>query len=99
MIHLEEIQIVEDHADIIGPVEEVLVEPARSEYFLQDGRPLTHRNHVQHSVKEPDTFSCRHSMIQLHQDLDCFVEKQVIELRRYQTIVLVYGLEPACHQF
>jgi hypothetical protein len=99
VIHLEEEEVVEDHPDIVGPVEEVAVEVLRIQDLCQDRSPLTDRYDMQNTIEEPDALGSRHTMVQLHQQLDGLKEEKIVELRRDQALVLVEGREPTRHQF
>ena len=46
--------LVEDHPDIVGPMEEVAVEVFRIQDLCQDRCPLTDRYDMQDTIEEPD---------------------------------------------
>ena len=98
MIHLEEEEIVEDHSDIVGPMEEVAVEVLRIQDLCQDRCPLTYRYDMQDTIEEPDALGSRHAMVQLHEQLDRLKKEKIVELRWDQTLVLVEGREPTRNQ-
>ena len=63
MIHLEVEEVVEDHSDIIGPVEEVAIEAFWIQDLCQDCSPLTDRNDMQNTIEEPDALGGGHAMV------------------------------------
>ena len=98
MIHLEEEEVVEDHSNIVGPVEEVAVEALWIQDLCQDRSPLTNRYDMQNTIEEPDALGGWHAMVKLHEQLDGLKKEEVVELGRNQALVLVEGREPTRNQ-